>query len=159
MRIVIELKRDANPHIILNRLFKNTQLQETFSIIMIALTGGEPKILNLYEMLDQYLLHQKEVVTRRTQFDLRKAEARAHILEGLKIALDNIDAIIKIIRESYNDAKQVWRHLVCKIRPKLFLICGLQDSRGLSAKRLRMNIKICLKKLHGIKRYWLMKSS
>ena len=80
MRIVIELKRDANPRIILNRLYKHTQLQETFSMIMLALVDGEPKILTLKEMLEQYLLHQKDVVTRRTQFDLRKAEARAHIL-------------------------------------------------------------------------------
>jgi DNA gyrase subunit A len=105
MRIVIEIKRDANPQITLNRLFKHTQLQETFSMILIALVDGQPKLLNLYEMLDHYLQHQKDVVTRRIQFDLRKAEARAHILEGLRIALDNIDAIIKIIRESYNDAK------------------------------------------------------
>lgn len=104
-RIVIELKRDANPRITLNRLFKHTQLQETYSMIMLALVDGQPKILTLYEMLEQYLLHQKNVVTRRTEFELRKAEARAHILEGLRIALDNIDAIIKLIRESYNDAK------------------------------------------------------
>ena len=106
MRIVIELKKDANPQIILNRLYKHTQLQESYSVIMIALVNGQPKILNLYEILDEYLKHQFDVVTRRTKYDLKKAEARAHILEGLRIALDNIDEIIRIIRSSYNDAKE-----------------------------------------------------
>lgn len=106
MRIVIELKRDANPQITLNRLYKHTQLQFSYSMIMLALVDGEPKILNLYEILSEYLNFQKEIITRRTQFDLKKAEARAHILEGYRIALDNIDEIIKIIRASYNDAKE-----------------------------------------------------
>lgn len=105
MRIVIELKRDANPQIILNRLYKNTQLQDTYSMIMIALVNGQPKLLNLYDILNEFLKHQKEVLTRRTQFDLRKAEARAHILDGLRIALNNIDEVIRIIRSSYSDAK------------------------------------------------------
>lgn len=105
MRIVVELKRDANPQITLNRLFKHTQLQDNFSIIMLALVDGRPKILNLYEMLDCYLAHQNEVVTRRTKFDLKKAQERAHILEGYLIALDNIDEVIRIIRSSYNNAK------------------------------------------------------
>ncbi len=105
MRIVIELKRDANPQITLNRLYKHTQMQDSYSMIMIALVNGQPKLLNLKEILVEYLKHQKDVVTRRTIFDLKKAEARAHILEGLRIALDNIDEIIKIIRSSYNDAK------------------------------------------------------
>lgn len=106
IRVVIELKKEANPQIVLNRLYKHTQMQETISMIMIALVDGEPKVLNLKEILEYYILHQKEVITRRTTFDLNKAEARAHILEGLRIALDNIDAVIKIIRESYNDAKE-----------------------------------------------------
>lgn len=106
MRIVIELKRDANPQITLNRLYKHTQLQDSYSMIMLALVGGQPKVLNLHQILSEYLKYQKEVVTRRTQFDLAKAEARAHILEGYKIALDNIDEVIKIIRSSYNDAKE-----------------------------------------------------
>ncbi|MFA7661704.1 MAG: DNA topoisomerase (ATP-hydrolyzing), partial [Anaerovoracaceae bacterium] len=101
-RIVIELKRDANAQILLNRLYKHTQLQESFSMIMLALVDGEPRVLNLREILTEYLKHQKNVVTRRTQYDLAKAQARAHILEGLRIALDNIDEIIKIIRSSYN---------------------------------------------------------
>ena len=105
MRIVIELKRDTNANIVLNRLFKHTQLQDSFSVIMLALVDGRPRILNLREIISEYLKHQKDVVTRRTIFDKKKAEARAHILEGYLIALDNIDEIIKIIRSSYNDAK------------------------------------------------------
>ncbi len=104
MRIVIELKRDVNPNIVLNNLYKHTQMQVTFGVIMLALVDGEPKILNLKEMLTHYIAHQKEIITRRTQFDLNKAEARAHIVEGLRIALDNIDEIIKIIRGSKDDA-------------------------------------------------------
>ncbi len=105
MRIVVELKRDANPQIVLNRLYKHTQLQDSYSIIMLALVNGQPKLMNLKQILEQYILHQKNVVTRRTKFRLKKAEDRAHILDGLKIALDHIDAIIKTIRASYNDAK------------------------------------------------------
>lgn len=107
MSIVIELKRDANANIVVNQLYKHTQLQDTFGINMLALVKNEPKILNLKQMLEYYLEHQKEVVTRRTKFDLQKAEERAHILEGLLKALDNIDEIIKIIRASKNtqDAK------------------------------------------------------
>ena len=100
MRIVIELKRDANPNVILNLLFKHTKMQDTFGVIMLALVDNEPKILNLKEVLTHYIEFQKEVVTRRTVFELNKAEARAHILEGLKIALDNIDDVIHIIRNS-----------------------------------------------------------
>lgn len=100
MRIVIELKRDVNANIVLNQLFKHTQLQDSFSIIMLALHNGQPKVLNLKDMLTLYLEHQKEIIVRRTQYDLKKAEERAHILEGLRIALDNIDEIISIIRSS-----------------------------------------------------------
>lgn len=100
MRIVIELKRDANANIVLNNLYKHSQMEDTFSIIMLALVNGVPKVLNLKEMLYYYVEHQKDVVTRRTKFELNKAEARAHILEGLKIALDNIDDVIHIIRNS-----------------------------------------------------------
>ncbi|MBQ3924131.1 MAG: DNA gyrase subunit A [Firmicutes bacterium] len=106
MRIVIVLKRDANPQITLNKLFKHTQMQDSFSMIMLALVDGVPRILSLYDILFEYLKHQKDVLTRRTKFDLAKAEARAHILEGLRIALDNIDEIIKIIRTSYDNAKE-----------------------------------------------------
>lgn len=100
MRIAIELRRDVNPNIILNQLYKHTQLQDTFGVIMLALVDNQPKVLNLYEMLKYYLLHQEDVVTRRTKYDLNKAEERAHILEGLIIALDNIDRVISIIRGS-----------------------------------------------------------
>lgn len=100
MRIVVELRRDANPTVLLNQLYKHTQLQDTFGVIMLALVNNEPKILNLLQMLDYYLKHQEEVVTRRTQYDLNKAEERAHILQGLIVALDNIDEVINIIRSS-----------------------------------------------------------
>ena len=100
MRIVIELKRDVNANVVLNQLYKNTQMQDTFGTIMLALVDNEPKILNLREILDHYIHFQKQVITRRTQYDLHKAEARAHILEGLKIALDHIDEIINVIRSS-----------------------------------------------------------
>ena len=100
MRICIELRRDVNPNVILNQLYKHTQLQDTFGVIMLALVNNEPKVLNILDMLKYYLKHQEEVVTRRTQYDLNKAEERAHILQGLLIALDNIDEVIKIIRGS-----------------------------------------------------------
>ena len=100
MRICIELRRDVNPNVILNLLYKHTQLQDTFGVIMLALVDNQPKVLNLYEMLNYYLIHQKDVVTRRTKYDLNKAEERAHILQGLLTALDNIDEVINIIRSS-----------------------------------------------------------
>ena len=108
MRICIELRRDVNANVILNQLFKHTQLQDTFGVIMLALVNNQPKVLNLHQMLDHYLEHQKDVVTRRTKYDLNKAEERAHILEGLLIALDNIDEVISIIRGSRtaNEAKE-----------------------------------------------------
>ena len=102
MRVCIELRKDVNPNVILNQLFKHTQLQDTFGVIMLALVDNQPKVLNLYEMLKYYLMHQEDVVTRRTKYDLNKAEERAHILEGLIIALDNIDRVISIIRGSAN---------------------------------------------------------
>ena len=100
MRVSIELRRDVNPNIILNQLYKHTQLQDTFGVIMLALVDNQPKVLNLYEMLKYYIMHQEDVVTRRTKYDLNKAEERAHILEGLIVALDNIDRVISIIRGS-----------------------------------------------------------
>ena len=100
MRICIELRKDVNANIILNKLYKHTQLQDSYGVIMLALVNGEPKVMNLLEMLNYYLEHQKEVVTRRTKYELNKAEERAHILEGLMIALDNIDEVINIIRSS-----------------------------------------------------------
>lgn len=105
MRVCIELRRDVNPNVVLNLLFKHTQLQDTFGVIMIALVNNEPKVLNLSDMLNYYLLHQKEVVTRRSKYELNKAEERAHILEGLLVALDNIDEVISIIRGSKTTAE------------------------------------------------------
>ena len=102
MRICIELRRDVNPNVVLHLLYKHTQLQDTFGVIMLALVDNQPKVLNLYEMLNYYLIHQEEVVTRRTKYDLNKAEERAHILQGLLTALDNIDEVINIIRSSKN---------------------------------------------------------
>ncbi|MBQ3573371.1 MAG: DNA gyrase subunit A [Clostridia bacterium] len=107
MRIVVELKRDANAQIVLNQLYKYTQLEDTFSVIMLALVNQtDPRVLNLKEVLVNYVDFQKDVITRRTRFDKKKAEARVHILEGLKVALDNIDEVINLIRSSYNDAKE-----------------------------------------------------
>ena len=108
MRVVIELKKDANPQVVLNRLFAQTQLQSSFSINMLALVQdqSQPKILSLRHILDEYLAYQQEIIVRRTRFDLRKAQERAHLLEGLLIAQDNIDEVIRIIRSSYDDAKQ-----------------------------------------------------
>ena len=105
MRVVVELRRDANANVVLNQLYKHTQLQDTFGVIMLALVNNVPCVMNLYEMLAHYLVHQKDVVTRRTKYDLNKAEERAHILQGLLIALDNIDEVIKIIRGSKNVAE------------------------------------------------------
>ncbi len=138
MRIVIELKKDANPQIILNRLYKHTQLQESYSMIMIALVDGQPKILTLYEILDEYLKHQFDVVTRRTKYDLKKAEARAHILEGLRIALDNIDEIIRIIRSSYNDAKEklMERFGLSEIQAQAILDMRLARLQGLEREKI-----------------------
>jgi DNA gyrase subunit A len=108
MRMVIELKKDANPQVVLNNLFKQTALQSSFGIIMLALVDDQkqPRILTLRQIIDEYLAHQNDVLTRRTQFDLRKAQERAHLLEGLLIAQDNIDEVIRIIRSAYDDAKQ-----------------------------------------------------
>ena len=149
MRIVIELKRDANPRITLNRLYKHTQLQENYSMIMIALVDGQPRLLNLYEILEEYLKHQKEVVTRRTQFDLKKAEARAHILEGLRIALDNIDEIIKIIRSSYNDAREklMERFGLSEIQAQAILDMRLARLQGLEREKIENEYEELCKKI------------
>lgn len=149
MRIAIELKRDANPQITLNRLFKHTQMQESYSMIMIALVNGEPKILSLYEILNEYLKHQKEVVTRRTIFDKKKAEARAHILEGYRIALDNIDEIIKIIRSSYSDAKGklIERFGLSEIQAQAILEMQLRRLQGLEREKIEDEYQQLLEKI------------
>ena len=154
MRIVVELKRDGNPHIILNRLFKHTQLRDTYSIIMIALVDGEPKLLNIKDMLVEYLKHQKEVITRRTIFDLNKAEARAHILEGLRIALDHIDEIIRIIRESYNDAKvRLMEHFgLTEIQSQAILDMRLARLQGLEREKIENEYEDLLKQIAWFKK-------
>lgn len=143
MRIVIELKKDANPQITLNRLYKHTQLQDNYSMIMLALVDGKPITMNLKEMLEVYLKHQKEVITRRTIFDLRKAEERAHILEGLRIALDHIDEVIKTIRESYNDAKPrlMERFGLSEIQSQAILDMRLARLQGLEREKIENEYK------------------
>ncbi len=138
VRIVIELKRDANAQVVLNQLYKNTQMQDTFGIIMLALVNGEPKILTLRQCLEYYIEHRKTVILRRTQFDLDKALARAHILEGLKIALDNIDEVINIIRNSYDDAKErlMERFGLSDIQAQAILDMRLKTLSGLQREKI-----------------------
>ena len=131
MRIVVELKRDAIADIVLNQLYKHTALQESFGVNMLAIADGRPKVLNLKEALKAFLDHRKEVVTRRTAYDLRKAEERLHILEGLKIALDHLDAVITLIRRS-QDPKAAKDGLMQnfgspKSRPRRSWTCGCRD--------------------------------
>lgn len=137
MRIVIELKRDANANVILNQLYKHTKMQDTFGIIMLALVNGEPMVLNLKQVLEHYITFQKEIIRRRAKYDLDKARARAHILEGLRIALDNIDAVISLIRASKttNEAKE-----------------GLMDKFGLSEKQAEAILDMKLQRLTGLER-------
>ncbi|MEW5866858.1 MAG: DNA gyrase subunit A [Bacillota bacterium] len=137
MRVVIELRRDANPNVVLNQLYKHTQMEETFGVIMLVLVDGQPRVINLKEILHYYIEHQKEVVTRRTRFDLARAEERAHILEGLKIALDNLDAVITLIRQSRTPdiAKR-----------------GLVKNFNLSEKQAQAILDMRLQRLTGLER-------
>ena len=138
VRIVIELKRDANAQVVLNQLYKFTQMQDTFGIIMLALVNGEPKILTLRQCLNHYIDHRKDVILRRTQFELDKALARAHILEGLKIALDNIDEVINIIRSSYDDPKErlMERFGLSDIQAQAILDMRLKTLSGLQREKI-----------------------
>ena len=138
VRVVVELKRDVNAQVILNQLYKYTQMQDTFGIIMLALVDGEPKILTLRQCLEYYIDHRKTVILRRTQFDLDKALARAHILEGLKIALDNIDEVIEIIRNSYDDAKErlMERFGLSDIQAQAILDMRLKTLSGLQREKI-----------------------
>ena len=138
VRIHIGLKKDANARVVLNQLYKNTQMQDTFGIIMLALVDGEPKVLTLRQCLDHYIDHRKHVILRRTQFDLDKALARAHILEGLKIALDNIDEVINIIRSSYDDAKEklMQRFGLSEIQAQAILDMRLKTLSGLQREKI-----------------------
>lgn len=145
MRIVVELRRDVNPSVVLNLLFKHTQLQDTFGVINLALVNGEPKVLNLYELLNYYLIHQKDVITRRTKYDLNKAEERAHIVEGLIIAQDNIDEVIQIIRSSKNtpEAKErlIERFKLSEAQAQAIVDMRLRALTGLEREKLEEEYK------------------
>ncbi|GAA0864901.1 MULTISPECIES: DNA gyrase subunit A [Peptostreptococcaceae] len=155
MRIVIELKRDANANIVLNKLYKHSQMEDTFSIIMLALVNGEPKVLNLKQVLYHYVQHQKDVVTRRTKFDLNKAEARAHILEGLRIALDNLDEVIKLIRGSKTtqEAKEglMNRFNLSEVQAQAILDMRLQRLTGLERDKIEAEYEELLKKINRLR--------
>ena len=143
VRVVIELKRDTNAQVVLNQLFKHTQMQTTFGIIMLALVNGVPKILTLRQALDCYIEHRKEVITRRTKFELDKALARAHILEGLRIAIDNIDEVIQIIRSSYDDAKErlMERFGLTDVQAQAILDMRLKTLSGLQREKIEEEYK------------------
>lgn len=143
VRIVIELKRDARAQVVLNQLYKNTQMQDTFGAILLALVDGEPKILTLRQCLDYYIEHRKTVILRRTKFELDKALARAHILEGLRIAIDNIDEVISIIRSSYDDAKErlIERFGLTDIQAQAILDMRLKTLSGLQREKIEEEYK------------------
>ena len=155
MRICIELRRDANANVILNQLYKHTQLQDTFGVIMLALVNGEPKVMNLLEMLGHYLKHQEEVITRRTQYDLNKAEERAHILKGLLIALDNIDEVIRIIRGSKTVqlAKEelISRFGLTDAQAQAIVDMRLRALTGLEREKLEKEYEELMKKIGELK--------
>ena len=155
MRIVIELKRDVNANIVLNNLYKHSQMEETFSVIMLTLVNGQPKVLNLKQILYHYVQHQKDVVTRRTKFELNKAEARAHILEGLRIALDNIDAVISLIRASKTtqEAKSglMEKFGLTDIQAQAILDMRLQRLTGLERDKIEAEYEELIKKINRLK--------
>ena len=155
MRIVIELKRDVNANIVLNNLYKHSQMEETFSVIMLALVNGQPKVLNLKQILYHYVQHQKDVVTRRTKFELNKAEARAHILEGLRIALDNIDAVISLIRASKTtqEAKSglMEKFGLTDIQAQAILDMRLQRLTGLERDKIEAEYEELIKRINRLK--------
>lgn len=155
MRIVIELKRDVNANIVLNNLYKHSQMEDTFSVIMLALVNGQPKVLNLKQILYHYVQHQKDVVTRRTKFELNKAEARAHILEGLRIALDNIDAVISLIRASKTtqEAKTglIEKFGLTDIQAQAILDMRLQRLTGLERDKIEAEYEELIKKINRLK--------
>ena len=145
MRIVIELKRDANPQVVLNRLFAQTQLQSSFAINMLALVQNQsqPKILSLRHIIDEYLAFQEEIIVRRTRYDLKKAQERAHLLEGLLIAQDNIDEVIHIIRTSYDNAKEnlMQRFGLDDVQAQAILDMRLKALQGLDREKLQTEYK------------------
>ena len=152
-RVVVELKRDAKPQVVLNQLYKHTQMQETFGAIMLALVDGEPKILTLRDCLDCFIKHRKEVILRRTKFDLDKALARAHILEGLKIALDNIDEVINIIRSSYDNPKErlMERFNLSDIQAQAILDMRLKTLSGLQREKIEEEYNELMKLIAHLK--------
>lgn len=153
IKITIDLKKDANSNVVLNQLFKYTQLQESFGVIMLALVNGKPVVLNLKTMLEEFLKHQEEVVTRRTKFDLEKAERRAHILEGMKIAIENIDEVIKTIRESYDDAKErlMEKFALSDLQAQAILEMQLRRLQGLEYEKIEAEYQELLKKIAYLK--------
>ena len=155
MRVVIELRRDANANVILNQLYKHTQLQDTFGVIMLALVGNEPKVMNLMEMLNYYLRHQEEVVTRRTQYELNKAEERAHILQGLLIALDNIDEVIKIIRGSQTvqiaKSELMERFGLTDVQAQAIVDMRLRALTGLEREKLEAEYKALMEQIEHLR--------
>ena len=155
MRIVIELRKDVNANVMLNLLYKHTQLQDTFGIINLALVNNEPRVMNIYEMLTHYLNHQKEVITRRTQYDMNKAEERDHILQGLLIALDNIDEVIKIMRSSRNTAEAKERLIetfgLSDIQAQAIADMRLRALTGLESEKLENEHKELIEKIMELK--------
>ena len=149
IRINIDLKKDANANVTLNQLYKHTQMQDSFGVIMLSLVNGEPKVLNLLDMLKYYIKHREEVVERRIRYDLKKAEDRAHILEGLLIAIDNIDEIIKIIRESYNDAKEklMLKFNLSEVQSQAILDMQLKRLQGLEKEKLENEYNELMQKI------------
>lgn len=149
IQIIIELKKDVNANVILNQLYKYTQLQESFGAIMIALVNGKPETLNLKQIISEYLKHQENVVTRRTKFNLDKAEKRAHILEGLRIAIDNIDEVIRIIRTSYDNAKErlMERFQLSEIQAQAILEMQLRRLQGLEHEKIDAEYKELMEKI------------
>ena len=155
MRINIELRKDVNPNVVLNHLYKHTQLQDTFGVIMLALANGQPKVMNILEMLTHYLRHQEEVVTRRTKYELNKAEERAHILKGLLIALDNIDEVIRIIRgsRSAQAAKEglIERFSLDDVQAQAIVDMRLRALTGLEREKLENEYKDLMEKIAYLK--------
>lgn len=149
IQIIVELKKDVNANVILNQLYKYTQLQESFGAIMIALVNGKPETLNLKQIISEYLKHQENVVSRRTKFNLDKAEKRAHILEGLRIAIDNIDEVIRIIRTSYDNAKErlMERFQLSEIQAQAILEMQLRRLQGLEHEKIDAEYKDLMEKI------------
>ena len=155
MRICIELRKDANANVIMNQLYKHTQIQDSFGVIMLALVNNEPKVMNLKDILTYYIMHQEDVVTRRTQYDLNKAEERDHILQGLLIALDNIDEVIQIIRSSENTQvakdRLIQRFKLTDVQAQAIVDMRLRALTGLERSKLEQEHADLLEKIKEFK--------